>query len=103
MTGTVVRVYVEADVKCFHCGHLVGVTRQSREPDAHGATFISAGSTAEVRLRRLADVHCPRCGGPSYVDDFQTRYEFPPVDFTDDAPRRGRPPKRLVEMRQGAA
>ncbi|MFN0071365.1 MAG: hypothetical protein ACKVVP_07745 [Chloroflexota bacterium] len=103
MTTTALRTFIEADVKCFHCGQMVGVTRQNKEPAPARSTFIAAGSTVEVTLKRLASLHCPRCGGPSYVDEFQTRYEFPPIEFNDEAPRRGRPPKRLLEMRQGAA
>lgn len=103
MTTTAIRIFIEADVKCFHCGQLVGVTRRNKEPQTGQTTFIAAGSTDEAPMKTLANVHCARCGGPSYVDEFQTRYEFPPVEFTDEAPRRGRPPKRLVELRQGAA
>jgi hypothetical protein len=103
MTTTALRIFIEADVKCFHCGQQVGVTRKNKEPFPSRSTFVAAGSTDEVPFANLAKIHCPRCGGPSYVDEFQTRYEFPPVEFTDEAPRRGRPPKRLLEMRQGAA
>ena len=35
------------------------------------------------------------------TDDFEVRYVYPKVDFFDeDRPRRGRPPKRLVELRR---
>lgn len=104
MTSTALRVYVEADVKCFHCGQLVGATRQYRKPDQAGSTFIAAGAATEVALARLSDVHCPRCGGPTYVDDFQTRYELPAVDFADEpAPRRGRPPRSQPLLQGNAA
>lgn len=104
MTSTAIRVYVEADVKCFHCGQLVGATRQYRKPDLRGSTFVAAGAREEVSLTRLSDVHCPRCGGPTFVDDFQTRYEFPTVEFVDEpAPRRGRPPRREAAVHSDAA
>ena len=107
MSNTPIRVFVEADVKCFHCGQIVGVTRSDRGEPRARSTFLATGATDEVALRRLGDVRCPRCGGPTYLDEFQTRYELGHIDFNDDVdderPRRGRPPKWLADLRRGAA
>jgi hypothetical protein len=36
-----------------------------------------------------------------FTDELDVRYVYPKVDFLDDdQPRRGRPPKKLVEMRR---
>lgn len=92
--------YYEAEVRCYHCGHTSGVVRRDRS--GPGAVMMyQAGSVGEpVPVRGLTDLRCARCHGSVYTDEFEVRYVYPKVDFFEDRPRRGRPPKRLVEMRR---
>ena len=97
-----VRVYLEADVKCYHCGHISGSARVDRGVANPITTFKPIGSDVETPIENRAKLRCLRCGGPTYTDEFEVRREFAAVDFLEDRPRRGRPPKRLAE-RRGAA
>jgi hypothetical protein len=46
-------------------------------------------------------IRCATCGGSTFLDDFETmRRRTDTVDWTLDAPRRGRPPRWLVERRR---
>ena len=94
-----VRTYLEADVKCYHCGHISGVARVDRGVRTPTATFKPAGSDVEVPVQSRSTLKCARCGGPTFTDEFELRQEYASVDFLEDGPRRGRPPKRLVEKR----
>ncbi|MFN8523294.1 MAG: hypothetical protein U0821_09345 [Chloroflexota bacterium] len=96
-----VRVFQEADVKCYHCGHTSGTIRRDQEAGAP-SRFKPAGSDTEITMGPRALVQCARCGGPTFFDSFETRQEWGRVDFLEDRPRRGRPPKALL-ARRGAA
>ncbi len=96
---TPVRPYLEADVKCFHCGHISSVARVERGSQNPKTTFKPVDSSAEILMRNRSQLKCLRCGGPTFTDEFELRQEYAQVDFLEDRPRRGRPPKRLVERR----
>ncbi|GAC1326355.1 MAG: hypothetical protein NVSMB2_25400 [Chloroflexota bacterium] len=96
-----IRTFVLADLKCYLCGTTAGSIERERDSKAprvaldrgRGFGLISAWETSRLR--------CPRCGGSVYVDQVEIidrRTE--PVDWDDDGPRRGRPPKWLVEQRR---
>jgi hypothetical protein len=101
MSRYAVASYLEAEVKCYHCGHTSGVLRRMQSSPNAPTVFQSADGTPAVVVRSLTDLHCQRCQGSVFTDEFETRYVYPKVDFLDeDRPRRGRPPKRLVELRR---
>ena len=96
----VIHTYTVADVKCYMCGGIVG----SIEGDRGAGTrvrFRAPGAAAEVDLEDWRRLRCRRCGGAVYLDDAQlvTR-RVETFNWFDDQPRRGRPPKRLVEQRR---
>ena len=97
-----VRIYVEADVKCYHCGHTSGVVRVDRGVANAVPTFKPVGSDTETPIQQRTALKCLRCQGPTFFEEFELRREFAKTDFLEDRPRRGRPPKRLAEQR-GAA
>ncbi len=97
-----VRTYLEADVKCYMCGHISGVARVDRGVPNPSPTFRPSGSDVEAPILNRAKLRCARCQGPTFTDEFELRREFEKIDFLENRPRRGRPPKRLVE-RRGAA
>jgi hypothetical protein len=93
--------YLEAEVRCYHCGHTSGVIQRSQDVLEAPIVFKSADGETTVNIRNLAELRCARCRGSVYIEEFETRYVYPKVDFLDeDRPRRGRPPKRLVELRR---
>jgi hypothetical protein len=101
MSQHAVASYLEAEVKCYHCGHVSGLLRRT-QGDANAPTvFQSNEGGGALVVRSLAELRCARCHGSVYTDDFDVRYVYPKIDFLDeDQPRRGRPPKRLAELRR---
>jgi hypothetical protein len=101
MSRYAVASYLEAEVKCYHCGHTSGVLRRMQDSPKAPTVYQSTDGTPAKVVRSLTDLRCERCHGSVYTDDFEVRYVYPKVDFLDeDRPRRGRPPKRLVELRR---
>ena len=101
-TDTISRFY-EAEATCIHCGRLGGLVRSIRPAMVAGSLFVPAGGGQATRIRALAEVRCPPCGGPLYAEAYEPRYAFKPADVPIDQPRRGRPPRWLVAARRRAA
>jgi hypothetical protein len=101
------RTFFKADLKCYMCGSVAGSIES--EP-----SFMEAAQTRRpVVLRRAGmpqqpvevlnwrSLHCDRCGGPLFLDEVEVitmRHED--YNWLDERPRRGRPPKRLIEERR---
>lgn len=86
----IIRTFVLADLKCYLCGTVAGSLERERN---RGVTAIGGWDTSQFR--------CPRCGGSVYVDQVEiVDRRFEPLEWDDDGPRRGRPPKWLVEQRR---
>ena len=101
MSRYAIASYLEAEVHCFHCGHTSGVIRKDQGVPGAKTYFHPADGNAPVAIGSLTALRCARCAGSVFTDDFEVRYVYPKVEFFDeDRPRRGRPPKRLVEMRR---
>jgi DNA-directed RNA polymerase subunit RPC12/RpoP len=101
MSRYAVSSYLEAEVRCFHCGHTSGAIRRDQGVPGARAYFHAADGSHVAEVRSLTQLRCMRCSGSVFIDEFETRYVYPKVDFLDDdKPRRGRPPKRLVELRR---
>ncbi len=92
-----------AMLRCHLCGETCGVLESPAA--AAGLTpiarFTPAGGSRSqlVVWRRL---RCPRCGsGSLFVDELEivTRRVEAPADLLLEKPRRGRPPRWLVELR----
>jgi hypothetical protein len=99
-----------ADLKCYLCGTISGAI-ESEQPEAgqtlqikrpsRNVRYRGAGATESVPLADWRNIHCARCGGPTYLDEpniIVRRIED--YNWLDERPRRGRPPKRLVEERR---
>ena len=102
VTDSISRFY-EAEATCMHCGRVGGVLRSVRLGPAAGALFVPADGGPAAKVGSLAAVHCSRCGGPLYAGAFEPWYAFKPADIPIDQPRRGRPPRWLVDARRRAA
>jgi hypothetical protein len=91
------RRFLEADVKCYHCGRTVGAVR--REDGQERSTFQLGRSGPETAVSSLTDLRCPSCQGPLFTDEIQVVYDYPILRDLFEPPRRGRPPKRLAQQR----
>jgi hypothetical protein len=92
---------VEADIKCYLCGTLAGVIEADRERDPLRVVFRQPGETVGRAIREVKHIRCPRCGGATFLDEVTVvtrRVET--MNWLEDRPRRGRPPKRLLEQRR---
>ena len=101
-----------ADVKCYLCGSISGAIESEQPPDApstatrsatpsHAVRYRVAGAQESVPHLNWRNIRCARCGGPTYLDEpniIVRRIEE--YNWLDERPRRGRPPKRLVEERR---
>lgn len=96
-----VQTYLMAEVKCYLCGTTSGSIESEQRSFPRNVTFrpAEAGETRTVQDWR--QLRCVRCGGPTYLDEatvVERREE--PTNWLEERPRRGRPPKRLVEQRR---
>jgi hypothetical protein len=94
-----------AEITCILCAREVGIAVDTRWPPAGTVLIQMEGSTVlrRVELRRL---RCPDCGGNTSTDEVTTRLlrRERTIDWrNEERPRRGRPPKWLVEQRKAAA
>lgn len=93
------RSFLRADLRCYLCGDTLGSLEApygSAVPRV--ALFRATGSfiARRVEWRRL---RCGRCGSNGFLDDVETVRERID-DWRLDQPRRGRPPKWLLELRE---
>ncbi|MBV9579437.1 MAG: hypothetical protein JO057_12690 [Chloroflexi bacterium] len=91
-----------ATLNCYLCGHTCGTLESPSTaglpPIAHFTPADDSG-TRQVMWQRL---RCPRCGGGSLLLEgleVVTRRQEPRFDLLEETPRRGRPPRWLVERR----
>jgi transcriptional regulator with XRE-family HTH domain len=88
------------EVSCLLCGRAVGELISARLPLPAVAAFQPSGG----QLQRAVVWHrlrCGACGGNTWLGDVQRRWVHPPVDWSSDQPRRGRPPKRPAQADAG--
>ena len=99
------RTFFVADLKCYMCGSVAGSIES--EQSLTGAALSSpvllrpAGREEAVQIANWRRMRCDRCGGPLFLDETDVitrRYED--YNWLDERPRRGRPPKRLIEERR---
>jgi hypothetical protein len=102
------RTFFVADLKCYMCGSVSGSVESEQSLTAaphipRPVLFRRPGKHAEppVRVLNWRHLRCDRCGGPLFLDESEMvtrRYEE--YNWLDERPRRGRPPKRLIEERR---
>jgi hypothetical protein len=100
-TKPVVRTYLVADVKCYLCGAISGSIESEQRPFPRSVLLRKVGEQQALPVLDWRRLRCVRCQGPTYLDeaDVVTR-RFEEHNWLDERPRRGRPPKRLVEERR---
>jgi hypothetical protein len=88
-----------AELQCFLCGHVAGSIEVDRQPMPLFGIWHSANGSAPRRLADWRSMRCGRCGGALYVDSVEALVRHD--EEHRPPPRRGRPPKWLVEERKG--
>jgi DNA-directed RNA polymerase subunit RPC12/RpoP len=96
-----IRTYVLADLKCYMCGATAGSIERERGSKEPMVSIQRGERVGLIGAWQTSRLRCPRCGGSLYVDQVQiVDRRIEPVEWDDDGPRRGRPPKWLVEQRR---
>jgi hypothetical protein len=98
--------WVQADLRCFLCGRVVGrLVGPMPAGDAAGRSLAgrppqfaafrpSDTSVPAVRLVGGEQFRCTTCGGGVMMDELETFSTYEDIDDElDERPRRGRPPK----------
>ncbi|MBV8719006.1 MAG: hypothetical protein JO318_09590 [Chloroflexi bacterium] len=99
------RTFFVADLKCYMCGSVAGSVESEQSPASAGLgspVFLrQAGRDEAVQVANWRRLRCDRCGGPLFLDesDVITR-RYDEYNWLEERPRRGRPPKRLIEERR---
>jgi hypothetical protein len=100
------RTFYVADLKCYMCGSVAGSLESEQDfagtpAPGHPVLFRHPGHAEPTQIAHWQRLRCDRCGGPLFLDETDVitrRYEE--YNWLDERPRRGRPPKRLVEERR---
>lgn len=96
-----IRTYVLADLKCYMCGATAGSIEAERDSALPTVALQRGGRVGQIGAWQTSRLRCTRCGGSVYVDQVEiVDRRIEPVDWEDEGPRRGRPPKWLVEQRR---
>jgi hypothetical protein len=100
------RTFFVADLKCYMCGSVSGSIESEQSltaaaPSVSPVVLRQPGRAHAVRVLNWQRLRCDRCGGPLFLDepDIVTR-RYESYNWLDERPRRGRPPKRLIEERR---
>jgi hypothetical protein len=100
------RTFFVADLKCYMCGSVVGSVESEQDltaapHSAHPVLVRQSGHDQPKSMQNWRHLRCDRCGGPLFLDESDVvtrRYEE--YNWLEERPRRGRPPKRLIEERR---
>ena len=95
------RTVYQAELQCFLCGSLAGSIVSDRKPLPSYGIWRPAGGGPAQRVADWCSLRCIRCGGALYAESVEAVARQQDTDeLRREAPRRGRPPKWLVEERR---
>jgi hypothetical protein len=96
-----IRTYLLADLKCYMCGATAGSIEVERGSALPTVALQRGGRVGTIGAWQTSRLRCSRCGGAVYVDQVEiVDRRIEPLEWEDEGPRRGRPPKWLVEQRR---
>ena len=94
------RVAYVAELQCFLCGVVAGTIESDRKPLPPNGVFRPVGAQPRL-VPDWRQLRCQRCGGALYAEGIETVVRRDPEDeLRREEPRRGRPPRWLVEQRR---
>jgi len=100
------RTFFVADLKCYMCGSVSGSIESEQSLTGASSSgspvyLRQASRDQAVQIANWRRLRCDRCGGPLFLDetDIVTR-RYEEYNWLEERPRRGRPPKRLIEERR---
>ncbi|MGQ9677462.1 MAG: hypothetical protein ACUVX1_17510 [Chloroflexota bacterium] len=66
---------IEADIKCYYCGHISGHVVGDADQPLHPKTFQPISCSSGYLPKPKERPRCQRCGGPVFLDDITVRRE----------------------------
>jgi hypothetical protein len=97
----VTRIAYLAELQCLLCGNPAGSIESDRKPlPPYGIWHPATGGQRTV-IADWRQLRCNRCGGALFAESVEA-VARQDEDLRREAPRRGRPPKWLVEQRRRA-
>jgi hypothetical protein len=92
---------VRANLTCYLCGRSAGSVDSPMVRQWPALVRFQPAGVPTAHLAAWRRIRCTRCGGPTFLEDFETvRQRIERIDWALDAPRRGRPPGWLIELRR---
>jgi hypothetical protein len=90
-----------AELQCFMCGSLAGSIESDRKPLPPYGIWHPAGGGPAQRVADWRQWRCGRCGGALFAESVEAVVRHDESEGSRrEVPRRGRPPKWLVEERR---
>ena len=99
MTASGLAIVYDVELRCLQCARDVGALEAPAWP-WRGATLLHIRNQPVAAIADWTTLRCAACSGNLYADQVTSRRIYPPVNWDDERPRRGRPPRWLVEQRQ---
>lgn len=95
------RLVYLAELQCFLCGSLAGAIESDRKPLPPAGLWHPADGSEASRIADWRQLRCGRCGGALFAESVEAVVRHDEADaLRREVPRRGRPPKWLVEERR---
>ena len=90
-----------AELQCFLCGSYAGSIECDRKPLPPHGIWHPAGDAGPQAVADWRQLRCGRCGGALFAESVEmVQRPDTSEELRREVPRRGRPPRWLVEQRR---